>query len=341
MDDNEAAAEKSETNSKRGFGDLSPELMARVVKNLATPNLNETAHNFNAFRRINHSTNTFIKETPTAARFVGRVKRLGERSTDVFEAAIPKDSLYEEGVGQPGSTHYHVAVAVSVLGSRTRKDKAELVAKVSDLSDRFGVRSEASIPLIASEHIDPEDRNDLIENVRRSYNRNRTDYSWAATNEELGAPALYALKEAHERNYLTDEQKAKLPPGALDRQKPHIPGIGDRPTFPKGQEFKNRLWRELTAAPEGVQIDRKIDKLENELAVLSNDLPDLADHSDASDIIRSVEFEKLEVIGEHLAESYSKALDLYLKDDPQRPSGEARAELMNSQRRRGSQDCGL
>ena len=97
MNDDEERGERSVTEPpKRGFSDLPPEVMARVVKNLATPNANETARNFNNFRQINQASNTFIKETPATERLVGRIKRLGELSTNVYDAAIPKGALHEE-----------------------------------------------------------------------------------------------------------------------------------------------------------------------------------------------------------------------------------------------------
>ncbi|WP_217577466.1 hypothetical protein [Mesorhizobium sp. GbtcB19] len=339
MNDDEERAEKSVTEPKRGLFDLPPEVMARVVKHFATLDLNETARNFNSFRRVNQTANTFIKETPATERFVGRVKRLGELEKVIYDAAIPKGALHEESAEEPGGTHGHVAIGAAVQGSRPPAERAELVAKVSDLSDRFGVRAEASVPLIASEHTDPQDRNNLIEDAIRSYNRNRKGYSWAS-NDELRESALYALKEAHERNHLTEQQIAKLAPGTLDRQKPNVFGIGSRPNFIGGQEFKERLSGELNAAHEGVKIDRKIDKLSNEFLSLSNNLPDLQDHSIDADNNRSREFEKLEIVAKHASESYAEALDLYMKDDPQRPSGDAGARAIYDERSRHGQGRG-
>lgn len=336
--DEENQAGNSVTEPERGFTSLPPELKYKVIKNLPTADPNETARNINSFRRINRDANALVNETPAAERFVGRVKRLGETATDIYDAAIPEGALYEESVEQPGDTYSHVAIGASVQGFRPLAERAKLAAKVSDLSDRFGIRAEASIPLIASEHTDPKDRDHLIGDVTQSYNRNRTGDSWAAANDASREPALYALKEAHERNHLTKEQKAKLPPGTLDRQKPDVFGIGSRPNFIEGREFKDRLSGELKAAPEDEKkIDRKIDKLSREFVSLSEDLPDSEDHSNEGDYDRSIEFEKLDVIAKHMQESYADALDLFIKDDPQRSSSEARAQLMGNERSRDRQ----
>jgi hypothetical protein len=341
MNNDEEKAGDSVTEPERGFASLPPELKYQVFKNLPTIDPNETARNINSFRRINRDANKLVTETPPAERFVGRVKRLGETAKDIYDAAIPKGALHEESAEQPGDTYSHVAVGASVQGFRPLAERAELAAKVSDLSDRFGVRAEASIPLIASAHTDPKDRDDLIEGVARSYKRNRTGYSWAATNDELREPALYALKEAHERNHLSEDQKAKLPPGTLDRQKPDVWGIDSRPHFGEGREFKDRISVELNAAPKDEnKIDRKIDKLTNEFRSLSRELPHLQDHSVDADNDRSKKFEKLDVIANHIPESYAEALDLLRKDDPQRSLSEARAQLKGNQRSRDRQGYG-
>lgn len=341
MNNDEEKAGNSVTEPKRGFANLPPELKYQVFKNLPTTDPNETARNINSFRRINREANTLVTETPAAERFVGRVKRLGETAKDIYDAAIPKGALHEESAEQPGGTYSHVAIGAPVQGFRPLAERAELAAKVSDLSDRWGIRSEASIPLIASERTDPKDRNDLIEDVTRSYKRDRTGYGWAATtNDELREPALYALKEAHERNHLTEEQKAKLPPGTLDRQKPEVWGINRRPNFDEGRESKARLLEDLNAAPEGEEIDRKIDKLSNEFRSLSRELPDLQDHSVDADNDRARKFDKLDVIAKHMPESYAEALNLFMKDDPQRSSSEDRAQLIDNERSRDRQGHG-
>ncbi|KSV66834.1 hypothetical protein N183_32780 [Sinorhizobium sp. Sb3] len=339
MADNEKElANKSVKEPKRSFHSLPPEVRSQIVKELATPDPNETARNFNSFRRVDKEANILVKETPASRRFLGRVMRLGQTARDVFDAAIPKGALHEEYADQPGDTYSHVAVAASVQRFRPPAERAELVGKVSHLSHEFGLRAEASIPLIASEHTDSEHRNRLIADVIQSYNTDRGDHS-GATNDELRAPALYALKEAHENNHLSEHQKAELPPGTLDRLKPDLWVFNSRPRHEEGRAFRDRLSEELNAAPDG-KIDQNIRKLSSEFESLSRELPDSEDHSVLADTDRTEKFEKLEIIAKHVSKSYADALDRFRKDDPQRSSNEARGQLIENERSRDRQDRG-
>ena len=90
--------EKSSPDASTGFQDLPPEIMEKVVKNLATPDpdkVRATARNLNNLRQTSRGTRDFVDNTSSVGRFSATLNEAGRLAIDLHEKTYPKNGLVE------------------------------------------------------------------------------------------------------------------------------------------------------------------------------------------------------------------------------------------------------
>ena len=206
-------AERSPPDASTGFQELPPEIMEKVVKNLATADLDDlraTARNLNNFRQASRGTREFVDSTPSVGRFSATLNQAGQLAKDLQERTYPRNGLPEVGpdlgmheeLGLPVPAANLVAAVGSVRKLQPARVKSKLIRDVKAISNS-DARAEARAAMAMNiGDLDPKDQSSLINGAIADFGAKGELHSFQ---RHMAAEAI-----ALARNHLQPKDVSKL-----------------------------------------------------------------------------------------------------------------------------------
>ena len=143
-----AVPERPSPDASTGFQELPPEIMEKVVKNLATADPDDsraTARNLNNLRQSSRGMRNFVDNTPSVGRFSATLNEAGRLAKDLHERTYPKNGLPEvdpdlDGMHEEFDLPVPAGNLLAAVGPVHKFQSARVISRLPKTCGQFPIR---------------------------------------------------------------------------------------------------------------------------------------------------------------------------------------------------------